>query len=298
MKKLLIILLFLPFFGYSQNMPGSWQRGTITDLNTGVAWFLSQNTDALEERTFTIDTISKWLGQNITITESQVSDLDHFNATDFQNEFWGSSLNNLANVTVTGVAVYDYLRWSGSAWVNESDPTFLSGYAIFNSSSGDSEVVIKSASKTAYTFTAENGGFGNFALNRGIDEIYEFDVLSGWIYRDEFLIDPSEDGNTPLTIVGNGALDNDVMIKIENISGALPSTYLRFEDGLNNVFDVGSDGTDFKIGSTFSLMGEGGVKLTPQSAEPTSPELGMMYVDSDDSNLYFYNGSTWEQISP
>lgn len=221
------------FIQAARKRPGSWQRGTVAELGQDQARFLSQNIDSLTERTFTIDTISKYIESDI--------------------------------FTISGIAPNDYLRWNGSTWINESQPSFINGYALFTATSGDSELVIKSASKTAYTWTAEDAGFGNLALNRGIDEIYEFDVFDGWIYRDEFLIDPSTDGNTPLRIVGNGGLDSHVMLKIENISAALPATYLRFEDGLNNVFDIGSDGTYFQLSDGPFRIGAGG---GPISSDP------------------------------
>ena len=36
--------------------------------------------------------------------------------------------------------------------------------------------------------------------------------------------------------------------------------------------------------------------LNPVSASPSNPSLGMLYCDSDDNHLYFYNGSAWVQI--
>jgi len=37
------------------------------------------------------------------------------------------------------------------------------------------------------------------------------------------------------------------------------------------------------------------VKLTPGS-EPSSPSEGMIYANSSDHHLYFYNGTTWKQL--
>ncbi len=36
--------------------------------------------------------------------------------------------------------------------------------------------------------------------------------------------------------------------------------------------------------------------LNPISAAPSIPALGMLYCDSDDNHLYYYNGSAWVQI--
>ena len=39
-------------------------------------------------------------------------------------------------------------------------------------------------------------------------------------------------------------------------------------------------------------------QITAASSPPVSPSLGAMYADTDDNELYFYNGTTWEPISP
>jgi hypothetical protein len=42
-------------------------------------------------------------------------------------------------------------------------------------------------------------------------------------------------------------------------------------------------------------VGSGLMKLTPR-AEPSSPVEGMIYANSSDHHLYFYNGTTWKQL--
>jgi hypothetical protein len=42
-------------------------------------------------------------------------------------------------------------------------------------------------------------------------------------------------------------------------------------------------------------VGSGLLKLTPR-AEPSSPVEGMIYANSSDHHLYFYNGTTWKQL--
>lgn len=42
-------------------------------------------------------------------------------------------------------------------------------------------------------------------------------------------------------------------------------------------------------------VGSGQLKLTPR-AEPSSPVEGMIYANSSDHHLYFYNGTTWKQL--
>lgn len=74
------------------------------------------------------------------------------------------------------------------------------------------------------------------------------------------------------------------------------SSNYQMRAGYNNIdwFEAGASdasGTDPYLLTTV-------MKLTPQSTPPSSPSLGWIYVDSDDSELYYYNGSAWEQISP
>lgn len=38
------------------------------------------------------------------------------------------------------------------------------------------------------------------------------------------------------------------------------------------------------------------LKLIPKSSAPSSPTEGMIYVNSSDHHLYFYNGTTWKQL--
>lgn len=38
------------------------------------------------------------------------------------------------------------------------------------------------------------------------------------------------------------------------------------------------------------------LKVVPQSSPPSSPSEGMIYGNSSDHHLYYYNGSTWKQL--
>jgi hypothetical protein len=40
------------------------------------------------------------------------------------------------------------------------------------------------------------------------------------------------------------------------------------------------------------------LRCIPRSDSPSPAELGMIYLDSDDNELYYYNGTAWEKISP
>ena len=39
------------------------------------------------------------------------------------------------------------------------------------------------------------------------------------------------------------------------------------------------------------------LKLEPRAAAPTSPVEGMIYANSGNNNLYYYNGTAWNDLT-
>lgn len=83
----------------------------------------------------------------------------------------------------------------------------------------------------------------------------------------------------------------------------------------NDDFDVGPNSLNYIFGNTFDgpidyygadpgqyyFEFDGGyiidnLKIKPQSSSPSSPTEGLIYSNSIDHHLYFYNGSTWVQL--
>ncbi len=68
-----------------------------------------------------------------------------------------------------------------------------------------------------------------------------------------------------------------------------------------NVFWDNPDGTAARLqmqvtqNGVFEFLGNGAMKLTPQSDPPSPAEEGMIYADTD-HHLYYYNGATWKVL--
>jgi len=71
------------------------------------------------------------------------------------------------------------------------------------------------------------------------------------------------------------------------------------ETGSNKLYIENSNSATPLIGGDFStdvVTINSVLKLAPLANAPTSPVLGMIYVNSTDNHIYFYNGSTWVQL--
>ena len=63
----------------------------------------------------TITQLLTFMDANVTITESQISDLQTY-----LTDITGEALSTLSDVTITGIASGELLKWNGSAWINNT----------------------------------------------------------------------------------------------------------------------------------------------------------------------------------
>jgi hypothetical protein len=56
----------------------------------------------------------------LSISESQIGDLDHYDSADFGVDLAAADLEDIGDVTLTTIDPNEILKWSGSAWVNQT----------------------------------------------------------------------------------------------------------------------------------------------------------------------------------
>jgi len=97
----------------------------------------------------------------LTLTESQISDLGAY-ITDVT----GDNLDALANVTVTAIASGEILKWNGSAWVNNT--LAEAGIVATGHTHTASEITdFETAAEALFTVT-DNGGDGALSYTNGV----------------------------------------------------------------------------------------------------------------------------------
>ena len=89
-----------------------------------------------------------------------------------------------------------------------------------------------------------------------------------------------------------GSADEITLVNIENASNVWTFTNRtgRFGIGIGTSA-VGSITDRLTVNGNANISGI--LKLQPQSTPPANPTLGWIYVDSDSSELCFYNGTAW-----
>ena len=76
--------------------------------------------------------------------------------------------------------------------------------------------------------------------------------------------------------------------KIYNYNISASAIGFRYSDG--KVIDF----QGFDLGSPIEIAPA--IYLVPQASAPASPSVGMLYVNSTDNHLYYYNGTAWVQL--
>ena len=95
-----------------------------------------------------------------------------------------------------------------------------------------------------------------------------------------------ENGTASLTFKANDFFLQDTSDSTNRLS--FNETTLKLHDGDGNiVLQTATGGVDLT----------GRIKITPQSAAPTSPTAGMIYYDSDDNKLKLHNGTSFVDLN-
>ena len=95
-----------------------------------------------------------------------------------------------------------------------------------------------------------------------------------------------ENGTASLTFKANDFFLQDTSDSTNRLS--FNETKLKLHDGSGNiVLETSTGGVDVT----------GRIKITPQSAAPSSPSAGMIYYDSDDNKLKLHNGTSFVDLN-
>jgi hypothetical protein len=173
---------------------------------------------------------------------------------------------------------------------------------VGNSQSGwvvDSDGILTGYSSGTYIYSAYAGGMLLGATAPGDSITLEFYNTANSLY---IQTDPD---SSSFSLSGNDEVNWQVSGAGETIEQAFDTTAgsITFDadvytGGIQPVALKGvKDPVDLQDAATKAYVDNLG-KVPVSATPPVSPALGSIYVDSDDSELYFYNGSTWEQISP
>lgn len=149
-------------------------------------------------------------------------------------------------------------------------------------------------------------GFGNFA--GGINAILRNTSGNHNVALGTEALDDNLEGDENVSI---GRLSGQYQIghnctylgaNARNSGGAnvsrINSTAIGYQaeiDSNNQIVLGNSSVTEIKTAASINMGSV--LKLTPVSEPPVNPQLGWIYVDSNDNNIYFYNGSSWTQLN-
>ena len=189
----------------------------------------------------------------------------------------------------------------------------------------DFQVRTGDADGNKYRITTDDGNTGGVKLhfgNAGFSDAIKFETtaegcsVTGAVTTDKLIISDNSSDNVQLQIT-NGAASFEIRqtadatgtVFVENGTGNLTfkandfflqdssdstsrlsfnETKLKLHDGSGNiVLETTTGGVD--------VIGR--IKITPQSAAPSSPSAGMIYYDSDDNKLKLHNGTSFVDLN-
>lgn len=211
-----------------------------------------------------------------------------------------TSTATTGQINQNGLSLYHNFGGSYSYYLGEIAGNFTASGASYNFgggykslnkvSSGDNNISLGYTTLSLLTTGSGNVGLGGQVLSRLVGGTYNlalgFQSLRLNTSGSYNVAIGRETGENNLTgssnvFIGNQAGQDETgsnTLYIENSNSATPLIYGDFSTEVVKLSEV--------------------LQLTPVSTPTATPALGMIYCDSDDNELYFYNGSAWEQLSP
>jgi hypothetical protein len=238
-----------------------------------------------------------------------------------------SSLDDLSNVDVPSPSSGQFLKWSGSAWVNDeidlgtdtagnyvSGVTAGTGVTVTHTPGEGSSPTIAIGQSVATNANPSFSGITADAIQVGVTAAGEIDTTAGNLTIDSAGGTVTVDDN--LTVTGNLTVsgtttsintetltvDDNIIVLNNNATGA-PSedAGIEVERGSStNVAIRWNETTDkwqfTNDGSTYSDLGSGGGGLTISENAPASPIAGQLWFESDTGRTYVYYDSYWVEV--
>ena len=195
----------------------------------------------------------------------------------YDGEKWiaanGIALDGLTDVTAPSPTSGNFLKWNGSAWVNDA-------IDLGTDTTGNYVSDVTASTGITVTHTPGEGSSASIALNATLDDLSNVSVASP--SSGQFL---KWNGTAwvPDTIVGGAS--------ISDTAPASPSAGQLWFQSTNGKTFVYYDSQWIEVGGVGT-----GARMVSSSSAPASPLEGSMWFDTDTAQTFVYYDSQWIEI--
>jgi hypothetical protein len=221
-----------------------------------------------------------------------------------------AALDDIGDVSITSASAGDFLKWNGSAWVN--DPINLGSDTV-----GNYVADVVAGTGITVTHTPGEGSSASVALNATLDDLSNVNAptpsngqflkyvtaSSAWLPADIPTINALDDiGDVTITSVASGdalvwsgsAWVNDRIVGGATVSASAPTGpdtgALWFDSDTAQTF-VYYDSQWVEIGGPSN-----GATILINDTAPTSPLEGQLWYESDTGATFVYYGGAWVEV--
>lgn len=219
------------------------------------------------------------------------------------------TLGSLTDVTISGVAAGDFLKYNGSVWVNDVIDlgTDTNGSYVGSVAAGTG-ITVSNTGVEGGTFTVTNAGVTSIA---GTANEITASASTGSVtlslpanvtISNNLTVtgDLTVNGNTTTLNTANLNVEDNFILLNSGVTGS-PSLNagIQVERGTSSDVDIRWNETTDKWefttnGSTYTELGSGGA--TVSATAPSSPSTGAIWFDSDTGQTYVYYDSSWIEV--
>jgi hypothetical protein len=214
-----------------------------------------------------------------------------------------ATLDNLSDVTAPTPTSGDFLKWNGTAWVNDAidlgtDTTgnYMSGVSVQNGLT----VSHTPGEGSSATIGVDNALLSNFLLEGASGNSYGLIGTSAYLdvkntngYNKEIELD---------IVALETKLDTDGYIT-STAHGSIDHSAVMASVVLDDIYDVNTSGASAGNVLTYNgsawtaaSAGGGGASVTVSQTPPASPSSGNLWFESDTARTYIYYDSFWVEV--
>lgn len=223
-----------------------------------------------------------------------------------------AALDDIGDVNITSASAGDFLKWNGSAWVNDpinlgtdtvgnymADVVAGTGVTISHTAGEGSTASVSIGQAVGTSDSPSFLGVTADAVQIGITAAGEIDTASGNLTIDSAGGTVTVDDN--LTIVGSLNIQDNIVTLNSDVTTGAPSDNAGFEvlRGSSSTVAIRWNETTDKWqftndGSSYTDFGAGGATISDTA--PASPLNGQFWFESDTGRTYVYYDSSWVEV--
>jgi hypothetical protein len=223
-----------------------------------------------------------------------------------------AALDDIGDVNITSASAGDFLKWNGSAWVNDpinlgtdtvgnymADVVAGTGVTISHTAGEGSTASVSIGQAVGTSDSPSFAGVTADAVRIGVSASGEIDTTSGNLTIDSAGGTVTVDDN--LTVVGTLNIQDNIVTLNSDVTTGAPSDDAGFEvlRGSSSTVAIRWNETTDKWqftndGTTYTDFGSGGATISDTA--PASPLNGQFWFESDTGRTYVYYDSAWVEV--